>query len=353
MKKSKTMAIRFLMLAFILTSTLGTANAAEYCPDNFIFLIDQSGSMYQHFGDPQLKMAVAKNVSIRINNLIPLPNYRGENYMAALELFAPVQELYAPGPYDRAKMGAALAKIQDSQEIFGRMTPMGPGILSLDPVLAKMHGKTAVILVTDGMANQGSDPVAEARAIYSRYPDTCIHIISVADAKDKQGKAILAAIHAMKSCSIMVEGLTLDEDQAALQKFVDAVFCSPREKVAFKEEVIVLRGINFDFDKSNIKSEWTGVLNEAAEIMQERPEINVMIEGHTDSKGTEAYNQKLSERRARAVYNYFVDKGINRSRMQTVGYGETRPIASNTNPNGSDNPEGRAINRRAELKVMK
>ncbi len=87
--------------------------------------------------------------------------------------------------------------------------------------------------------------------------------------------------------------------------------------------------------------------------MQERPEINVMIEGHTDSKGTEAYNQKLSERRARAVYNYFVDKGINRSRMQTVGYGETRPIASNTNPNGSDNPEGRAINRRAELKVMK
>ncbi len=93
MEKSKTMAIKILMLAFILTSTLGDANAAEYCPDNFIFLIDQSGSMYQHFGDPQLKMAVAKNVSIRINNLIPLPNYRGENYMSALELFAPVQEL--------------------------------------------------------------------------------------------------------------------------------------------------------------------------------------------------------------------------------------------------------------------
>lgn len=81
--------------------------------------------------------------------------------------------------------------------------------------------------------------------------------------------------------------------------------------------------------------------------------MKVMIEGHTDSKGTEPYNQKLSERRAQAVFNYFVDKGISSSRMQTIGYGETRPIASNTKPNGSDNPEGRALNRRVELRVMK
>jgi OmpA-OmpF porin, OOP family len=353
MKKSKTMAIMGLMLTLILTMALGHANAVEYCPDNFIFLIDQSGSMYMHFGDPQLKMAVAKSVSLRINSLIPQPNYKGENYTAALELFAPVQELYAPAPYDRARMGTALSSIRDEQEIFGRLTPMGPGILSLDPVLARMSGSTAVILVSDGMANQGSDPVAEARAIYTKYPNTCIHIISVADTKDKKGQAILAAINAMNNCSIMVEGLTLDADQAALQRFVDDVFCTPKEEVTFKEEVIVLRGINFDFDKSNIKPEWAGVLDEAAGIMQERPEMSVMIEGHTDSKGTEPYNQKLSERRAQAVFNYFVDKGIGPSRMQTIGYGETRPIASNTQPDGSDNPEGRAINRRAELRVMK
>lgn len=352
MKKSRTMAIKGFMLALILTVALGHAHAVEYCPDNFIFLIDQSGSMYMHFGDPQLKMAVAKNVSIRINNLIPLPNYRGENYTAALELFAPVQELYAPAPYDRIAMGRALANIENRQDIYGRMTPMGPGILSLDPVLGRMSGNTAVILISDGMANRGSNPVAEARAIYSKYPNTCIHIISVADTKDKEGKAILAAINAMNDCSIMVEGLILDADQAALQRFVDDVFCTPRQEV-FKEEVIVLRGIHFDFDKSNIKSEWAGVLDEAAGIMQERPEINVMIEGHTDSKGTEPYNQKLSERRAQAVFNYFVDKGIGRSRMQTIGYGETRPIASNTEPDGSDNPEGRALNRRAELRVTK
>jgi len=130
------------------------------------------------------------------------------------------------------------------------------------------------------------------------------------------------------------------------------VFCTPRKEAA-KEEVLMLRGINFDFDKSNIKPQSAAVLDEAVRMMKERPNMNIMIEGHTDSKGTDAYNQKLSERRAQAVFNYFVAKGISASRMQTIGYGETRPIASNTKPNGSDNPEGRAINRRVELKVLK
>ena len=169
---------------------------------------------------------------------------------------------------------------------------------------------------------------------------------------DKEGKAILTAINKLNSCSIMVEGLTLDANQAALEKFVRDVFCTPKKEAA-KEEVLMLRGINFDFDKSNIKPQAAAVLDEAVRMMKERPNMKVMIEGHTDSKGTDAYNQKLSERRAQAVFSYFVAKGISASRMQTIGYGETRPIASNTNPNGSDNPEGRAINRRVELKVMK
>lgn len=352
MRKIKAIRVIGLALTMVFTMGLGLVSAAEYCPDNFIFLLDQSGSMYMHFGDPQLKMAVSKRVLMKINSRIPQTNYRGENYMAALELIAPVEELYAPAPYDRAKMSTALASVKDKQEIFGRLTPMGPGLVSLDPVLATMSGNTAVILVSDGMANQGSDPVAEAMAIYNKYPNTCIHIISVTDGtKDKKGKAILEAINAMNNCSIMVEGLTLDSDQSALQKFVDDVFCAPREEVSVKEEVIVLRGINFDFDKSDIKPEWAAVLDEAAMIMQERPQINVLVEGHTDSKGTEIYNEGLAERRAQSVFNYLVDKGIGSSRMQTIGHGEIRPIADNTNPDGSDNPEGRAINRRVELKV--
>jgi OOP family OmpA-OmpF porin len=345
MKKSKTLRVMVLALAMVLTTGLGLVRAAEFCPDNFIFLVDQSGSMYMHFGDPQIKMDVSKKVLLGINEQIPQPNYKGANYTAALELLAPVQELYAPAPYDRAAMAKALKSIKDMQEIFDRQTPLGPGIMSLDRVLGKMNGNTAVILVTDGMANQGSDPVAEARAIYSKYPNVCIHIISVADVKDKKGKEILTAINKMSPCSIMVEGLTLDADPGALQKFVRDVFCTPKKEVP-KEEVVILRGIHFDFDKYNIKPEWRPVLDEAAQILQKRPNIRVMIEGNTDAIGTLEYNQKLSERRAKAVYDYLLTKGVSASRMQTIGYGKTRPKADNSTA------EGRAINRRVEFKVM-
>jgi OOP family OmpA-OmpF porin len=333
-------------LVMVMTMGLGHARAVDWCPDNFIFLVDQSGSMYMHFGDPVYKIAVAKQVLLDVNELIP-----GTNYKAALELFAPVQELYPPGPYDRVAMGKAIRSIKDGQEIFGRQTPMGRGIMALDPVLAKMSGKTAVILVSDGMANQGRDPVAEARAIYAKYPNVCIHIIAVADTKDKKGIQILTAINKLSPCSVMVEGLSLAGNRAAVEKFVSDVFCTPKP-TAPKEEVMILRGIHFDFDKYNIKPEWAVVLDEGVQTLTKRPNIKVIIEGHTDSMGTVPYNQKLSERRAHAVYNYFNKKGISADRMKTIGYGELKPKASNTTPNGRDNPEGRAMNRRVELKVV-
>jgi OmpA-OmpF porin, OOP family len=342
MKMIKAMQVIGLALAMVFTMGLGLVGAAEYCPDNFIFLVDQSGSMYM-FGDSNLKIALSKKTLLNINDQIPLTNYRGANFMAALELFAPVQELYSPGPYDRAAMAKGIKGIKDDHEVFGRLTPMGPGMLSLEPVLAKMTGNTAVILVTDGMSNQG-DPVAGARVIYSVYPNTYIHIISVADAKDKEGREILTAINKLKNGSIMVEGVTLNADRAALEKFVREVFCTPKKEIT--EEVLILRGIHFDFNKYNIKPEWRVVLDEGVATLTRRPDMKIMIEGHTDSIGTIRYNQKLSERRAKAVFDYFVAKGISASRMQTIGYGKTEPKASNATA------EGRAINRRVELKVV-
>lgn len=113
---------------------------------------------------------------------------------------------------------------------------------------------------------------------------------------------------------------------------------------------IVLRGINFDFDKSNIKREFVPVLDEAAQLLKDNPNVQITIEGHTDAKGADEYNQRLSERRAKAVKQYLVSRGVEASRLDTVGKGEREPIADNTK-NGKDNPEGRAMNRRAELKV--
>jgi outer membrane protein OmpA-like peptidoglycan-associated protein len=115
---------------------------------------------------------------------------------------------------------------------------------------------------------------------------------------------------------------------------------------------IVLRGINFDFNKSNIKREFEPVLDEAARILQENPAVRVSVEGHTDSIGSEAYNQRLSERRANAVKRYLVAHGVAADRLEAVGKGESQPVAPNRTPDGKDNPEGRAMNRRVELKVQ-
>ena len=108
---------------------------------------------------------------------------------------------------------------------------------------------------------------------------------------------------------------------------------------------IVLRGVNFEFDKSNIDAASAGVLDVAAEQLNGCPRVAVHVDGYTDSVGTDKYNQGLSERRANAVMSHLVDRGVSASRLTATGYGETNPVASN------DTAEGRALNRRVELKT--
>jgi len=115
---------------------------------------------------------------------------------------------------------------------------------------------------------------------------------------------------------------------------------------------IDLSGVNFDFDKSTLRPDAVAILEQAVAILNGHPDMRVEVAGHTDSVGTEPYNQVLSDHRARAVYDYLTSHGVDASRMSgPTGYGETRPIAPNTNEDGSDNPEGRARNRRTELNV--
>lgn len=109
---------------------------------------------------------------------------------------------------------------------------------------------------------------------------------------------------------------------------------------------IDLRGVEFDFDKSTLRPESQQTLNEASEVLKQYPDIRVETAGHTDSIGSDQYNQGLSERRAQAVYDYLVANGIDSSRLSVRGYGESSPIADNATR------EGRQRNRRTELVVQ-
>jgi OOP family OmpA-OmpF porin len=112
------------------------------------------------------------------------------------------------------------------------------------------------------------------------------------------------------------------------------------------KQKIVLRGVNFDFDKATIRSDAASILAEAARILGENAGVNVSVEGHTDAVGTDAYNQSLSERRAAAVRDYLVAEGVGADRLTTKGFGESEPVASN------ETGDGRAQNRRVELTTL-
>jgi len=88
-------------------------------------------------------------------------------------------------------------------------------------------------------------------------------------------------------------------------------------------------------------------------LMKRNPHISVKISAFADSKGSDAYNLKLTQRRANQGKTYLVNKGISQERIDAIGYGEKRPIAPNTMPDGNDNPKGRAKNRRAEIQLLR
>jgi outer membrane protein OmpA-like peptidoglycan-associated protein len=109
---------------------------------------------------------------------------------------------------------------------------------------------------------------------------------------------------------------------------------------------IVLRNIFFDFDKATLRPESKTELENLIKLMNDNPNIKIEISGHTDNIGSAAYNQKLSESRAKAVVDYLIEHGIDKSRLSYMGYGFDKPIAPN------DTEEGRQLNRRVEFKIV-
>lgn len=117
------------------------------------------------------------------------------------------------------------------------------------------------------------------------------------------------------------------------------------ERVEEGIKVTFASGILFGFDSYSLTPASQENLMKFAEILKEYPDTDIMIEGHTDNRGSRSYNQGLSERRAQSVRNYLRMQGVSESRMQTIGYSFDRPVASN------DTEEGRAKNRRVEILI--
>lgn len=327
--------LRFLLLAAVLvfSYTVNAAAAPVDCTkkiESFDFVVDYSGSMMmKSTAAKKGKILLAKDVMHRINDAIPNQTFNG-----GLHTITPNGTLYAQGPWDHARMHTAIDKLKGNFPIYGRLTYMGDSLNQYESFMSSMKRDAAIILFTDGANNMGVDFVETARQIYASQRNLVIHIVSFADTKD--GEANLKAIAAMHPEAQYVKAEDLANDDAALERFVVAVFCGKTESV------IVLRGVNFAFDSYALDAKAQGILSEAAEIIKSQPGKNVVLTGWTDSIGSNAYNAKLSKNRANAVKIYLSEQGVPASRMTTVGKGKSFKYDNNSE-------EGRYMNRRTEI----
>jgi OmpA-OmpF porin, OOP family len=130
-------------------------------------------------------------------------------------------------------------------------------------------------------------------------------------------------------------------------KHIPKEVATDRYIMAISNDRLVLVGVNFAFDKSELLPESYPVLDKSVKLLNDKPDLKFEVEGYTDYVGTDAYNQELSVERAQKVKAYLVSKGIAQNRLTTVGFGKNNPIGSN------NTEEGRAMNRRIVFKMVK
>ncbi|MBR5882811.1 MAG: OmpA family protein [Mailhella sp.] len=327
------MKIRTSLLTLALVMGLaGASQAADLVRkvDSFDLVVDQSGSMMMKMeGSKMTKAAGAKQVLTSVVEALPDLGYQSSTHTVA-----PAGTVTAFNFFNRALMKDGLASLKTEGQIFGKLTPMGDGFNVLAPEYANMARPTAVVLASDGASNVGVDPVAEVAAIYQANPGLCFHVVSFADTKE--GQTVLDKIAGLKDCSVSVKGADLLSDQKALNQFVADVFYT--EGV---EDALVLHGVNFAFNSYALDAKAQGVLDEAAAVLKGK-KVKVVLEGWTDSIGSDAYNKKLSQNRANAVKNYLVEQGVPAANIEAVGMGKSFKFDNATE-------EGRYLNRRVEF----
>lgn len=360
--------------------------------ENLYILIDGSGSLGDSYKN-RVKLIQSKEIVALINAKMPEKNINYGLRTYGLRI-SPVDDetqlVYGISKYDKGEVDEALATINN---------PMGrsPLIYALNEAaedLKKTSGNIAVIVITDAKKiEEFSERAAELlrRDLGDRV---YVHAIQIGD--NPEGLKTLEKVAAAAGTGITVTADYLRSDEEAFNRFICYVFTSqdsdfdgicnesdwcletpagaivdkygcseqpppapiveapiveaqpvvPEVKVVRQQKRIILN-VLFDFDKWNIRPQYHSVIADFAGVLKKFSDVSVVIEGHTDSRGMDKYNEVLSQRRADSVRSYLVDKfDIDPSRIKAIGYGESRPIADNKSI------QGRQKNRRIEALVL-
>ena len=335
--------------------------------DNFVIILDASSSMEDDcMGNP--KFMIAKEIVERMNMTLP---ELGQT--AGLRTFGHADSIsknetelfYGMEEYNSAALAEKLGAISKA----GGYSPLGSAMANMATDLENLSGKTAVIIISDGLDMKAD--ATQATTVKEQYGDAiCFYPIQVGNAEE--GTAFLSQIASIGGCANLMNASEL-MDPVAMAAFVENVFLEravvaapappkpmdsdgdgvldpddqcPGTPAGAKVNAVgcwILDNVLFDFDKDIIKPATFAQLDAVYEILEKNPAMSVELRGHTDNIGTKKYNMGLSLRRANSVAKYLVDKGISRDRLATTGFGFDKPVALNSTD------FGRSLNRRVEI----
>jgi OOP family OmpA-OmpF porin len=376
----KTSRIKFVGLAMILglfipalivTNVLAAEVMVEQVPvqrvrvvqevvktaDNIAVLFDASGTMqnlYKNTNTKKITLAeeIFKERATRVPDL---------DWNAGLYLYTPWKTFYEMQPFDKEKFAAAIDEMDSykpSLSYENQPSPLGEAIMNLDPILAKLSGKTVIFVFTDGQYTLGQrkvKPVEAAKEIASKY-DVSFYVIS--SAQSPKAEKLVNDIASVNTSSRVVTFDTMLERP----EYTTGAIYMVRDRAIVETELVSkvvgveLDNILFAFDKATISPEYDEKLDVLAKFLMENPEAYVVIEGFTDSIGNPKYNLELSRRRAMSVEDYLMQKyamlaeqpltpTMAEERFVTIWHGKALPVASN------DTAEGRRLNRRVRITI--
>lgn len=339
--------------------------------DSFFVINDSSSSMsHTYLGSSEYrgtKLDVEKDLLNKFNKTIPaIPLSSGLRSFG----FGPCvswQNTHLNQPlqqYSAAGFDGAIGSLQCSSG----GTPLADALSASQHDLAGAQGNIALIVLSDG--KDESSPVPAAEALKAQYGDKlCIYTVWVGNEADADGQANLQQISDTSGCGFATNAASIsnaqgmsdfvknvffktgtpvagpqDDDQDGVINSKDKCPDTPKGAVVDKDGCWAFHGVLFDFDSDKVKSTYHPLIQNAVDVMKLNPGLTVEIQGHTDNYGKDAYNQNLSERRAKAVKTELVKHGVDGKRLTTAGFGESQPVESN------ETDEGRAYNRRVVYK---
>ena len=321
--------------------------------DNVIVLMDASSSMadkmskYNKTGYEMEKAALSQG-----NGRLPDLGYNFGCY-----LFSPSwKEIYPMQKFDRAKISEAMKKLP--AEASGR-TPLVAGLEKLEGVLKGLSGKTAVYLFSDGGWERGvlakeresahvpakKQPGTVAAELARKY-NVCFYVVSYA--ADEDGRTQVTNMAKANACSRVIPFDAYITNPYYASGLLYYVKYGTTVETTSKKKVkgMVVGNIYFDHDKFELKGKAKDDVDQLGKFLKENPKAFAVLQGFTDSQGTQEYNMNLSRLRTEAVANYLMKTyKVDAGRVVASWYGEANPVASNATD------DGRAKNRRVEVAV--